>query len=44
MQGWKIVNLDSPVEDILTIANKFIEIDILIENLLINGKVKLNSN
>jgi hypothetical protein len=44
MQGWKIVDLDFPIEDILKIANKFIEIDILIENLLINGKVKLNSN
>jgi len=44
MQGWKIVNLDFPIEDIVKIANKFIEIDILIENLLINGNVKLNSN
>ena len=40
MQGWKIINLDSPVEDILTIANKFIEIDMLIENLLINGTTR----
>jgi hypothetical protein len=40
MQGWKKVNLDFPVEDILKIADKFIEIDILIENLLIKGKVK----
>lgn len=40
MQGWEIVNLDFPVENILKIANKFIEIDILIENLLIKGKVK----
>ena len=44
MQGWIIVNLDFPIEDILKIANKFIEIDTLIENLLINRKVKLNSN
>ncbi|MES2109707.1 MAG: hypothetical protein V4577_13200 [Bacteroidota bacterium] len=44
MQGWKIVNLDSPIEDILEIANKFIEIDMLIENLLDNGKAKSNPN
>jgi len=44
MQGWKKVNLDFPVEDILAIANKLIEIDILIENLLINRKVNLNTN
>ena len=44
MQGWKILDSDFPVEDILNIANKFIEIDIFLENLLINGKVKLKSN
>jgi len=38
MQGWEIINLDCHVEDVLKIANRFIEIDILIENLLINGK------
>jgi hypothetical protein len=43
MQGWEIVNLDFPVENILKIANKFIEIDTLIEQLLINSKVKSNS-
>ncbi|HEY8927691.1 MAG TPA: hypothetical protein VIM55_00770 [Mucilaginibacter sp.] len=40
MQGWKTVNLDFLVEDILNLANKLIEIDILIENLLANVKVK----
>jgi len=44
LQGWKIVDLDFPAEDILKIANKLIEIDFLIENLLINGKAKLISN
>jgi len=44
MQGWEIVNLDFLIEDILKIANKFIDIEILIENLIINGKGKLNSN
>ena len=39
MEGWKIIDLDSPLEDILKIANKFIEIDMLIENLLINEKL-----
>ena len=39
MEGWKIIDLDSPIEDILKIANKFIEIDMLIENLLINEKL-----
>jgi hypothetical protein len=40
MQGWELVNLDFLVEDILKIANKFIEIDTLIENLLFKAKVK----
>jgi hypothetical protein len=40
MQGWEIVNLDFPIEDILKIANRFIEIDGVIENLLINGKAR----
>ena len=44
MQGWKKVDLDCPLEDILMIAIKFVEIDILIENLLFNGKGKVNSN
>ncbi|AYL96398.1 hypothetical protein [Mucilaginibacter celer] len=39
MQGWKLIDLDFLKEDILTIVNKFIEIDMLIENLLVNGKV-----
>jgi len=41
MEGWIMVNLDNPIEDILQIAHQFIEIDILIENLLINRE-KLN--
>jgi len=44
MQGWKIIDLDSLIATILEMANKFIEIDILIENLLLMEKVKLNSN
>ena len=44
MEGWKNINTDFLIEDILTIANKFIEIDVLIENLLTNRKVKLKSN
>ena len=42
MQGWEQFNLDFPIEEILKIVNRFIEI--LIENLLINRKGKLNSN
>ena len=40
MQGWKTVELNYLKEDILEIANKFFEIDILIEDLLIHRKVR----
>jgi hypothetical protein len=42
MQGWKIVDLNFPMEDILKIANKLIDLDVLIENLLIKGSAKLS--
>ena len=40
MEGWEIMDPDFPVENILKIANNFIEIDRLIENLLIKGRTK----
>lgn len=39
MQGWKEIDMNFLIEDILEIANQFIEIDILIESLL-DGKAK----
>ena len=40
MQGWQTVDLEAATEDIFKIAKKFIEIDILIDNLLTNRRIK----